>query len=1448
MLDEMDRVRGSRIVAHECESVSESVGVGGGGGSSSIAFGGRNKNPCRISPSPNHVTILELMHRGGRSSATTMASTATGGRVVRQLLWNAACGVDADPWFDGGCSSHLIEDDERYWQCARRGDDNDEPAPTTATTMTTMAARHGRGRRMRRRKKNHDGDGRYVPIDALDAARSALPDHSPLLTNVKRRLPMRSDVGFANPDPEEVRIKMDEVRREAEWEESSPRIVLLGSGFMLFSAAADDDDDDDDDDGRKEGGDEEDGETTKEADDDGSLLRPSSRRVVGGGGMMETIVVDRLHSSCREDVRIWAGGGSIPGVPFAGRDLVSAYLRERIAFGKSATRKKMEDIRGGTEDGNEKDATTKDGDSNNKVVGGGGKEGGRIKNNAVRDVGWFAFGGSAMKEEIIRRGGGDEDEEKAAEKGNEIEDEGGRHNDDHAAAHDADWFHHHRARDPGSYSVFAPPVDAIFSEGHHWRPRPFTDRPPGHVYFLACPVDIRLGREEDDNVPLFCTMALYTLPKVRQRRMRHPRSGDCGELSITGNNKDEFRGKISEDFFFPAGDWFEIEGGGGGSFDDEDDEGKDEGRHQSWRRRKRRAIMSYDPLEISPRDLYLVIQVHRANSPPNNESTGANSRPRKSIIGSILNGKFREEDLSVMAECMQHQQIASSASLEEVGVQYLVPVCFSITPAFVGKNGVTQQKRETTSFFAFPDAPESHEDFVTRLACIANSPSSSPTKSTPMSCAYSDVFTSYLGGDFMRTLLDEPPPQLFRGDAHDDDAPLGLQLLADVTGDCAVSYDGPTSRGATRRRSNLRRLPPSQESGYASSFDLKEVLYFPPRSLPRNYEDDSAIASSTVLNLFYIYPRLIRRNSSRVGDKSQAKNWGSDHLTIRIQVVEQELPLDLKSYDNSDPTYQALQAVYNVSSPAGPPLVESFFTKLVKNRTCDKKIHSKTETSQIDIPLKDEVKVRLPDILDRRHFLLFTLFAVRGDGDVEQMANTAIPFIISSKSVSGTRVTTVIPNGLHRIQLSDGIQLHVETRLASSFHVSDPKVATLLRDYPLLVSDSANCRGSAQTDADSSSSASDVIVHAFSGSTFLDILTITSGQAVKRHFLCLVTSNMLNLLNLNPSFYFEQIFGIFGGGDSEWHRLVACEKSDALLAIIRSLFEILDKTRTSYQERDCCMLSLQYLRLVKSFLDAFDEQLFEHRLSTSDDKVQYSGNVPSLDESHVNESQDSSHVLNDDCFSDGPSSSLTKSKDDQRRIARYTMTSPKNDMLTKSFSRKAFVATRIEQLKAEAELNDADEYHVRDFFEDDETVMTFGTTLSKADSMFPLILESRSFSVETQDEMFQSKSSSIETYEEAAMLWTCGAGVVSTKTPRRSTTQTKISTPFSFSTKRAEDMANRVARIVIAPCIAPSLDDMTPCHSANGTLNNGKSTASQMMVRDDFNSKILTILVISFVI
>lgn len=1261
MLDEMDRVRGSR------SAVGSVIEVGNRGKKKST------DNPCRISPSPNHVAILEFVHGSGRGvvQSSQMEGRDGGRRVVRQLHWNPACSVDADPWFDGRYDGDG-DGDEHNTSATEHGTRN---ASLDRSRNNGGAKQSHEGRRgpMRRKPKSSHGDGRYVPIDPLAATKSAMPDHSPILTNYKRRLPLRSDVGFSNPSPEEVQRKMAEVKREAEWEEASPRIVLLASGFALF------------------------GDGDEEADE--------------------------LHPSCQSDARLWAGG-SLPGVPFAGRDLVSAYRAAAACF-----------------EGRE--------DSESK------------KRRGTDDV----------------------------------------------------------MLNPRAYSVFAPPVDATFSASHLWRPRPFADRPPGHVYFLACPLDVRF--DEGDVEPLFCTMTLYSLP--RSLSPSHP-VDEGGNSEIASNNA--FCGKISEDFFFPAGDWSSIDGVDAAV--DEDDEEDDEWMQQSWRRRKRRAIMSYDPLEVKAEDLHLVVQVFRAGRPSDSKIPNASTDRSKKSFGSkikrsLLAGKARDVGKNRLA--MESMQSASRSnedllnnplsSFEEAGVQYSTPVCFGVTRAFDA--GDERQKQLSAYFFSFPDAPESQEDFVERLASLV-SQSDCNTDLAPVG-GHADVFTSQLGGDFTRALLDEPP-RLYN--ALDDAAPEGPQLLADVMGDCAICFDGPgASDGAVKRRSGLRRLPPSRDSGYSSSFDLKEVLYFPPRSPTRKYEEDATLCASTILNLLYIYPRWIRWSSSGTNKGSRSR----EHLSLRVQVVEQELPMD-QSFDGLDPFYHALQAIYNPSSPAGPPLVESFYTKLI-NLDIDDKREGKTKTSRKEIPLKDEIKVRLPEILDRRHFLQFSLFSVRGQAGAELVVETTIPFIISSKeSTSGARVTTIIPNGLHRIQLGEGLQIHVETRLASSSHVSDASVATLLRDYPI-AQGAAVSEGAAGEDADSGSLNSDVIVHASSGLPFVDILAMASGQAVRRHFLSLMNANMLNLVNRDcPPFYFESLFDMFGS-DSAWHRLVAWEKTDQFLSIIRMLFDLLDKTRTSYQERDRSMVSLQYQRLVKSFLDTFDEPLFMcHQSGTN---VLDAENGDSVGERNFHDSLDSSYyVVNDSSYYDEPSSALGET-----RVPKYKFSSPRNNIISpRSFSRSAFVATRSEQLKAEMELND-DEMYGRDYLDDDETVVTLGTITSRIDSgsVFPVIMETKSFTV-GQDGAIQTKSSTVGTQEETSSDWTCGSGIPSTPPRQNSPIKTRSSTPFSFASKRAEYMANRVntmAQLVMAPCIAPSSDDMisdgvdvTPRHSVNVSSSNGK--------------------------
>ena len=84
--------------------------------------------------------------------------------------------------------------------------------------------------------------------------------------------------------------------------------------------------------------------------------------------------------------------------------------------------------------------------------------------------------------------------------------------------------------------------------------------------------------------------------------------------------------KVGEDFHYPAGDW----DGTGGETDPDGEE--DERPQQSWRRRKRRAVMSYDPLKVLAGDLHIVIEVFRAVRPGEDEGEPHDARPSRQEI------------------------------------------------------------------------------------------------------------------------------------------------------------------------------------------------------------------------------------------------------------------------------------------------------------------------------------------------------------------------------------------------------------------------------------------------------------------------------------------------------------------------------------------------------------------------------------------------------------------------------------------------------------------------------------------------------------------------------------------------------------------------------------------------------------------------------------------------
>ena len=84
--------------------------------------------------------------------------------------------------------------------------------------------------------------------------------------------------------------------------------------------------------------------------------------------------------------------------------------------------------------------------------------------------------------------------------------------------------------------------------------------------------------------------------------------------------------KAGEHFHCPAEDW---DGTGGGTDPDEEEDKRPQ---QSWRRRKWRAVMSYDPLKVSAGDLHIVIEVFRAVRPGKDEGEPHDARPSRREI------------------------------------------------------------------------------------------------------------------------------------------------------------------------------------------------------------------------------------------------------------------------------------------------------------------------------------------------------------------------------------------------------------------------------------------------------------------------------------------------------------------------------------------------------------------------------------------------------------------------------------------------------------------------------------------------------------------------------------------------------------------------------------------------------------------------------------------------
>jgi len=547
--------------------------------------------------------------------------------------------------------------------------------------------------------------------------------------------------------------------------------------------------------------------------------------------------------------------------------------------------------------------------------------------------------------------------------------------------------------------------------------------------------------------------------------------------------------------------------------------------------------------------------------------------------------------------------------------------------------------------------------------------------------------------------------------------------------------------------------------------------------------------------------------------------------------------------------------------------------------------------AETGIPLRDEVKVRLPDILDGGHFLQFSLVSIElNDGFWEMdndngsnglvpepLAETLIPLSSSStrEKVSGTKITTIIPNGLHRIKIGK-FQLQVETRLASSVHVSDPAVAMVLRDFPY-AKDSPDGEGSDGLSTvvedqlaipqSRSSIGLDGLPGANIGSVnnvpFYRIISNASEQSVVHHFHTLVFMHMCNFVNRGtPEFDLRTASHLLIGSDDYAVESVSPPSKDFLFMMdnARSLFELVRKAKIKFLADSIGVVSGKRLlnKFLKDFLDGFDEASLSLRLrearttrgisgdfsASSIDKDASRSLDSSSNRSQVQQFESLFEKVNDALEDkllesavrltvqqeDQTYSSSSGRLGDQPLYARNSLgMSTRGDGYNNGLiTRRAYGATKTDQMRAEAEMH-GHRMHFT-FFDDDETVMTEDLRDSRHEKPPPMetVLENIGASEGGGNLMNQWGIAEDDShFDELTQASAFGSF------PSHS--QEFLGTPLSMG-ERARSMAksfgensnlakrvNTVAQVMIAPCMAPSLTTVLVTGTGNSP---GKSKIS----------------------
>ncbi|CAJ1934528.1 unnamed protein product [Cylindrotheca closterium] len=550
-------------------------------------------------------------------------------------------------------------------------------------------------------------------------------------------------------------------------------------------------------------------------------------------------------------------------------------------------------------------------------------------------------------------------------------------------------------------------------------------------------------------------------------------------------------------------------------------------------------------------------------------------------------------------------------------------------------------------------------------------------------------FSSAFDVDFLQAML-YTPPEL---DTSTGDSTLP-SVLVDASGEAAVMLDPKSTtnivRGNVRKRSDLIRLP--CRDGYLDACDFREILFLPPR-IPKSYSLDIPPSFRSLFNFLFLYPRLLRQDSSA----SSSKKTNRQRYSLRIRLIQVTSEEVGGKRQTKNVTFTSF---YNPAPWAGPSMLKSVFTRVPGDDV-------KHDLQRVGIPMRDEFKLRLPMLIDGSFFLHFTLFAVDLDDELANgddssgisthpVSETTIPLASYSPAdpKTGARAMVIIPNGNHRLKLGD-FQLQVETRLYSSVHLSDPAVAATLRDFPFVNDDGGQNQEAMINRVKSESSSNDT----HDRLSYSGLLTSASGNALAGQFQLLLLMHMSNLINLRNNKTIESDERI-------------------LMERVLSLLHVCKQIKNSFSSTSESSIREERFRMfIKTAIDMFDENTLKSTDGMIEEEEDSGHEEDRFGRSNrFNQSVGNSVTLQDveeeDQFDGGAVRRRKKDPlgDMEIRLTR-TFSIQKNSEHT--FSRVAYGASKTDRMRLEAELDSRTHY-----VDDDETVVTVETRLTEAREIF----------------------------------------------------------------------------------------------------------------------------------